>query len=85
MSLAKRQDKCLLLAVTGGIATGKSTVAGMLQEFGAPLVDLDILARRVVEPGRQAWRQIVATFGKGVLNEDGTVNRKRLSSKIPRP
>lgn len=82
MDLLKRKDRCLLLAVTGGIATGKTTVAGMLQEFGAPLVDLDILARRVVEPGRQAWKQIVATFGKGVLNEDGTVNRKRLSSIV---
>jgi len=77
-----RKDRCLLLGVTGGIATGKSTVAEMLEEMGAPLVDVDIIAREVVEPGRPAWKQIVGYFGDSVLKEDGSIDRKRLSSIV---
>ncbi|MBW2066604.1 MAG: dephospho-CoA kinase [Deltaproteobacteria bacterium] len=73
---------CLLLGVTGGIATGKSTVAEMLKELGAHLVDTDIIAREVVEPGRPAWKQIVGYFGDSVLKEDGSIDRKKLSSIV---
>ncbi|MBW1721753.1 MAG: dephospho-CoA kinase [Deltaproteobacteria bacterium] len=76
------KDDRLLLAVTGGIATGKSTVTRMLEEKGAPLINFDDLAREVVRPGRPAWRDIVDYFGKQVLGEDGTIDRKKLSDIV---
>ncbi len=71
-----------LLGVTGGIASGKSTVCSMLEALGYPLVDLDVLARKVVEPGRSAWRQIVERFGKEVLFPDETLDRKKLAGIV---
>jgi dephospho-CoA kinase len=68
----------LLLGVTGSIATGKSTVARIFEELGAPIIDFDILSRIVVEPGKPAWSEIVNLFGKEILNEDETINRKKL-------
>jgi dephospho-CoA kinase len=76
------KDNRLLLAVTGGIATGKSTVSKMLEEMGAPLIDFDVLARQVVEPGKQAWNEIVNYFGRQVLQEDETIDRKKLSNVV---
>jgi len=75
-------DGRLLLGVTGGIATGKSTVSEMLEQLGAPLIDFDVLARKVVEPGKPAWKDIVEYFGRQVLQEDETVDRKKLSSVV---
>jgi dephospho-CoA kinase len=72
----------MLLAVTGGIATGKSTVSRILEELGAPLIDFDLLARQVVEPGKPAWKEIVDYFGKEVVQEDGRIDRKRLSEVV---
>ena len=72
----------MLLAVTGGIATGKSTVSRVLQELGAPLIDFDLLARQVVEPGKPAWKEIVDYFGKEVIQADGRIDRKRLSEIV---
>lgn len=72
----------LLLGVTGGIASGKSTVSEMLRDLGSPLIDFDELARRVVEPGRPALKQIVDYFGSQVLKEDGTLDRKKLSGVV---
>lgn len=77
-----KNDRRLLLGVTGGIATGKSTVVEMLKKKGAPVIDFDLLARRVVEPGRPAWRDIVAYFGEQVLREDRTLDRKKLSDIV---
>ena len=75
-------DNRLLLGVTGGIASGKTTVANMLQELGAPIIDFDLLARKVVEPGTPALREIVDYFGKQVLHEDGTLDRKAVSDIV---
>jgi dephospho-CoA kinase len=75
-------DNRLVLAVTGGIATGKTTVANMLTELGAAHIDFDVLARQVVEPGTPALKQIVEYFGKQVLQEDGTLDRKKLSKVV---
>ena len=72
----------LLVGVTGGIAAGKSTVSEMLSELGAPLIDFDEIARRVVEPGTEGHRQIVDYFGRQVLAEDGTLDRKKLSDIV---
>ncbi len=64
--------------LTGGIASGKSTVSDYLREKGAFLIDLDLLTRKVQEPGEIAWREIVRHFGTGVLNADQRVNRESL-------
>jgi dephospho-CoA kinase len=72
----------LLLGVTGGIATGKSTVANMFEEHGAAIIDFDVLARRVVEPDRPAWKDIVDYFGQEILLEDRTLDRKKLSGIV---
>ncbi len=75
-------DNRLLLGVTGGIASGKTTVANMLAELGAPIVDFDLIARKVVEPGQPALQDIVDYFGRQVLQEDGTLDRKKLSEIV---
>ncbi|MEC4888574.1 MAG: dephospho-CoA kinase [Nitrospira sp.] len=72
----------LLVGLTGGIATGKSTVAGMFTRCGAVVIDADELARQVVQPGKPAWREIVKTFGKTVLNPDRTLNRQALGAMV---
>ena len=71
-----------LLGVTGSIATGKSTVANMLAELGAPIIDFDVLAREVVEPDKPAWADIVDYFGDKVLEDNRTLNRKALSDIV---
>jgi len=76
------RDGRVLLGVTGGIASGKSTVARMLQELGAAVIDFDVLSRVAVEPGKEAWKDIVAFFGEQVLQEDKTLDRKKLSAIV---
>ncbi|MFC5471853.1 dephospho-CoA kinase [Cohnella suwonensis] len=70
------------IGLTGGIATGKSTVARMLEERGALLIDLDVIAREVVEPGQPSLSAIAERFGPSVLREDGTLDRKKLGSIV---
>lgn len=77
-----RKHSPLLLGVTGGVASGKSTVTRMIEELGALLIDMDHLARVVVEPEKPAWREILACFGKSILLEDGTLNRKKLAGIV---
>jgi dephospho-CoA kinase len=73
-----RNPHRLLLGVTGSIGTGKSTVAKMLEELGAPIIDFDVLSRVVVEPGKPAYQDIVSFFGEQVLAEDKTLDREKL-------
>ncbi|MEQ5802016.1 dephospho-CoA kinase [Halomonas sp. H10-9-1] len=68
----------MIIGLTGGIASGKSTVARAFAALGAPWVDADDVAREVVEPGEPALAAIAARFGSEVLNDDGTLNRRRL-------
>jgi dephospho-CoA kinase len=72
----------LNVGLTGGIATGKSTVDRMFQDRGAYLIDHDALAHRVEEPGLPAWKAIVTFFGTEILNEDRTLNRGRLGAIV---
>lgn len=72
----------IVVGLTGGVATGKSTVAGMFRRCGALVIDADALAREVVTPGKPAWKEIVKTFGKGVLHSDRTLNRQALGAII---
>jgi len=71
-----------IVGLTGGIGSGKSTVAGMLVARGARLIDADELARVVVAPGRPAHEDIVREFGEGVLNPDRTLARERLAAVV---
>ena len=72
----------VVIGVTGGVGTGKSTVAKMFKRFGAAVLDADVMAHEAMEPKRLAWRRIVNAFGEGILNEDQTVNRQRLASLV---
>ncbi|MGL6145929.1 MAG: dephospho-CoA kinase [Macrococcoides caseolyticum] len=70
-----------VIGLTGGIASGKSTVANYLKENGFAVIDADIAARQAVEKGTEGLRKVAQTF-PGVLNEDGTLNRKALGTII---
>lgn len=70
------------IGLTGGIASGKSTVSAMLVRKGALLIDADQIAREVVLPGRPALLEIVQRFGQAVLLEDGALHRKKLGEMI---
>ncbi len=72
----------LRVGLTGGIASGKSTVAGRLRELGAYVQDGDALAHRLMEPGGGAFDDMVAWFGDGILNRDGTINRTVLGKLV---
>ena len=74
----RNTDNALLLGVTGSIATGKTTVADMLEELGARTIDFDVLSRVVMEPDKPAWQDIVSFFGEQVLLEDRTLDRDKL-------
>ncbi|WP_163574679.1 dephospho-CoA kinase [Halomonas faecis] len=68
----------MIIGLTGGIASGKSTVARAFERLGIPWVDADDVAREVVEPGEPALTEIAARFGQRVLNADGSLNRRAL-------
>jgi dephospho-CoA kinase len=70
------------VGLTGGIACGKSTVAGFFGELGIPVVDADALARQVVEPGTEALQEIVEAFGPQVLQPDGWLDRAKLGDLV---
>jgi len=72
----------LILGLTGGIATGKSTAAEMLEKMGAYRIDADQIAKEVVQPGMPAWKAIVDHFGPGVLLFDRKLNRNALASIV---
>ena len=78
----RNENDSLLLGVTGSVATGKSTVADMLEELGARTIDFDVLSRVVVEPDKPAWRDIVSFFGEQVLLEDRTLDREKLREEV---
>lgn len=77
-----RNTHVMLTGLTGGIATGKSAVSDMFKGLGAWIIDFDVLARRVVEPGRKSWDLIAGYFGESILNSDKTINRKKLSAIV---
>jgi dephospho-CoA kinase len=72
----------LTVALTGGIATGKSIVAAVLRECGCYVESADRVAGELMNPGRKAWREVLAHFGPGILNLNRSVNRRKLASII---
>jgi dephospho-CoA kinase len=74
--------KFLLVGLTGSIATGKSTVSEMFRTLGGEIIDADLLAREVVEPGEPALAQIAEEFGRDLLQPDGSLDRKKLGAIV---
>ena len=70
------------VALTGGIASGKSTVAALFADLSVPVIDLDELAREVVAPGSALLAQVIARFGAAVRNRDGSLNRRALRELV---
>lgn len=72
----------IVIGLTGGIASGKSTVSDLFKEYNIPVVDADMVAREVVEPGEPALASIVDTFGSDILLPDGSLDRQKLGGII---
>ena len=71
----------LKIGLTGGIGSGKSTVSRLFENFGVPIIDADIIARQLVEPGQPALTELAETFGEAILEEDGSLNRVELRKR----
>ena len=71
-----------MVALTGGIGSGKTTVTDLFAELGVKIIDSDILAREVVEPGQPALEEIVSVFGTGILDKSGRLNRGQLRERV---
>jgi dephospho-CoA kinase len=74
--------RALRIGLTGGIASGKSTVARMFGELGVPVIDTDEIARKLVQPGQPALAEIVAAFGASFLDAAGALDRRRLRDHV---
>ncbi|HMK51586.1 MAG TPA: dephospho-CoA kinase [Thermodesulfobacteriota bacterium] len=72
----------LRVGLTGGVASGKTAVSRVLKKEGAYIIDADQIARELVQPRKPAWREIIRAFGEEILEEDGSVHRKRLAGKV---
>jgi dephospho-CoA kinase len=72
----------LIVGLTGGVASGKTGVSQILREEGAYLIDADQIARELVQPHTATWNELIRVFGKEILQEDGTIHRKRLAAKV---
>jgi dephospho-CoA kinase len=75
-------QKPIIIGLTGGIACGKSMISAYLAQKGIPVIDGDLVARQIVEPGTKGLAQIVDTFGAEYLHADGTLNRAMLGSRV---
>jgi dephospho-CoA kinase len=75
-------DTRLRIGLTGGIASGKSTVARLFADRGVPVIDLDLLAREVVQPGEPGLADLVAAFGEGILDDRGELDRTGLRTRV---
>jgi dephospho-CoA kinase len=71
-----------VIGLTGGIASGKSTVSMLLKQKGAAIIDADEIAKEIMQPGKPAWTEVVEHFGKGILREDGNIDRKKLAQIV---
>jgi len=75
-------ERTFRVGLTGGIASGKSTVAKLFEALGVPVIDTDILAREIVAPGQPVLQQIAQRFGPGVLAADGSLDRAALRARV---
>ena len=72
----------LTIGLTGGIGSGKSEVAGMFNQLGVPVIDADVIAHQLVEPGTEALTEITAAFGETILTSEGTLDRAKLAGIV---
>jgi len=72
----------LIVGLTGGVASGKSVVSQVWKEEGAYLIDADRIARELVQPRAPAWKALVKAFGKEILQEDGSIHRRKLAARV---
>ena len=72
----------LIVGLTGGVASGKTAVSRVLREEGAYIIDADQIARELVQPHKPAWNELVRAFGKEILQEDGSIHRRKLADKV---
>jgi len=72
----------LIVGLTGGVASGKSVISQILKEEGAYLIDADQIARELVQPRRPTWTALIKAFGKGIVQKDGSIDRKKLAVKV---
>ena len=72
----------LIVGLTGGVASGKTAVSRVLREEGAYIIDADQIARELVQPHKPAWNELVRAFGKKILQEDGSIHRRKLADKV---
>jgi len=72
----------LIIGLTGGIVSGKSTVARMFKDLGAKIIDADKLGHQIILPPGAAWKRIIKTFGKDILQKDQTINREKLGKIV---
>jgi dephospho-CoA kinase len=72
----------LTIGLTGGIGSGKSEVAGMFNQLGVPVIDADVIAHQLVEPGTEALSEITAVFGETILTSEGTLDRAKLAGIV---
>ena len=82
MSVQEMKNKSTVIGLTGGIACGKSMISAYFAQKGIPVIDGDLVARQIVEPGTKGLAQIVDTFGAEYLHADGTLNRAMLGSRV---
>ena len=82
MSVQEMKNKSTVIGLTGGIACGKSMISAYLAQKGIPVIDGDLVARQIVEPGTKGLAQIVDTFGAEYLHVDGTLNRAMLGNRV---
>jgi dephospho-CoA kinase len=72
----------LIVGLTGGVASGKTAASQFLKEEGAYIIDADQIARELVQPHKPAWNELIRAFGKEILQEDGSIHRKKLAEKV---
>lgn len=82
MNFKQNKHASMIVGLTGSIGCGKSAVAAIMAKLGATIIDTDILARDLVQPGSAALATIVATFGSDILNADGTLNRAAMAKLV---
>ena len=77
-----KHTNCKIIGITGGISTGKSTASKIIQKKGFAVIDADLIARKVVEVGKPAYKELIKYFGEGILREDGSIDRKKLGDTV---
>jgi len=80
--MARQKRNKIILGVTGGFGTGKSTVSGLLKSFGAKVIDADQIARRLLDPGTREYKRVVALFGREILKKDKRIDRAKLGGIV---